>query len=151
MSGPCGTAGRQSLMGEHYEANVAAATEALEAGAEDPIPLTTLGGPPLEMKPRSFLSIFGPDSKAVPTHWIRRVSLPVLACRADTDSLTPSQFHEELVGAAVGAGVAVTSEVIEDPDPTRDPVDAHRFNGLESATADLFTGWLTGLPGREWR
>lgn len=138
-------AARDVLMGGRYEANVESAQRALEAGIDLPIPLATLGGPPLEMTPRAFLDFFGPDADAVPLEWVTRLRVPLYASRASTDTHTPLRFHQAVVDAATSAGVQVRSVVIIDPEPERDPADAHRFAGLEGDAAEPFSEWLDGL------
>lgn len=142
-------AAREMLMGENYDSNVAAARAALDAGDSQPVPLKMLGGPLLEMAPEAFLGFFGPDADAVPLEWITKVSLPAYACVASTDALTPRHFHETLVEAALGAGVDIHSEVIEDPEAGRDAAEAHRFIGLEAQAAEPFNQWLTTQIDRE--
>lgn len=136
-------AAREMLMGENYDSNVAAAISAMEAGDPRPVPLKMIGGPALEMAPEAFLSFFGPDADAVPLEWVTKVSVPVYASVASTDGLTPIHFHRALVDAAVRAGVDIRSVVIEDRQSGRDPVEAHRFIGLEEQAAEPFNEWLT--------
>ena len=143
-------AARELLMGEHYDANVAAAVAAADAHSGVPgsgssaavISVATVGGPELEMTPAAFLDFFGPGARAVPLDCIGAVGVPVFTAWATTDSLTPGHFGSALVDAARSAGADINAEVIVDADPGRDPADAHRFTGLEQQAAGSFARWL---------
>jgi pimeloyl-ACP methyl ester carboxylesterase len=138
---------RESLMVDQYRENLRAALEAADRGDPTPIPIATAAGPPLEMSPAAFISMFGPESDAVPRRWVTEIDVPTFVCRARTDSLTPDSYQDAIVNAGHAARVPIVSIVVEDPLDDRDPADAHRFGGLESVTAKAFAGWIRDLDG----
>ncbi len=133
-----------------YEDLVIIAQDNIDAGMGDVVVAwDTVFGQAVFRSSFNFLSFWGPDSLSVPVREITKLEIPALLLRADGDEFTPDEMSQNVLAAALGAGVDATYTVLPYVDRQGDPIpltdnggNAHSFVGVERDTIATTLNWL---------
>jgi len=133
-----------------YEDLVIIAQDNIDAGqGDDVVAWATVFGQPVFRSSFNFLSFWGPDSLSVPVREIGKLEVPALLLRADGDDFTPDAMSQNVLAAALDAGVDATYTVLPYVDRQGDPIpltdnggNAHGFVGVERDTIATTVNWL---------
>lgn len=134
-----------------YSGLVALNEQLIAAGQGDVLrQYDTIFGVPLTRTPKNWMSYWGPDTLSVVVREITRLTaLPVLLLRADGDEFTPDAMSQNVLTAALDAGVDATYIVLPYVDREGNAIplsdnggNAHSLVGVERrAIAETIT-WL---------
>jgi pimeloyl-ACP methyl ester carboxylesterase len=131
-----------------YDQNLARARELVAVGrGTELVEFQSAFGRPIPATAEGFLSFWGPNSLSVPVREVRKLRVPVLLLRSETDTqFTPHPWHVEVLEAGQAAGIDITYITVPDPDPNRPPQEGHSFVGIERQAAEALTRWLESRP-----
>ncbi|MGI9329453.1 MAG: alpha/beta fold hydrolase [Gammaproteobacteria bacterium] len=133
-----------------YEGLVVIAQDNIDAGqGDDIVAWDTVFGQAVFRSSFNFLSFWGPDSLSVPVREIGKLEIPAFLLRADGDEFTPDAMSQNVLAAALDAGVDATYTVLPYVDRQGDPIpltdnggNAHGFVGVERQTIATTVDWL---------
>ena len=111
----------------------------------------TIFGVFLTRTPNNWMSFWGPNSLSVVEREITNLTIPALLMRADGDAFKPDVMSQNVLAAALGAGVDATYILLPYLNVEGNPIpltanggNAHGFAGVERQTIGETLNWLTG-------
>jgi pimeloyl-ACP methyl ester carboxylesterase len=103
----------------------------------------TIFGVPVFRSSNNWLSFWGSESLSVCQREVEKMPVPLLMLRADGDEFTPDEMSQNVLAAALDAGVDAEYTVLPYPFPLTDNGgNAHGFVGVERETIATTVAWL---------